>query len=167
MRKMEDAQNPAVQTEQSNPSDTPYDDAWRTLTTTVPNLLIPMITELFGTHFSEHANVVLNQNEHLFSDPDGRTEKRVTDTNFSILDAMRDGQDGTNASVADGILGEGFAIIDGALIRHYIVECESKAVTPAILVRIVEYSVKSANDGFRPVTSLLRRRIVAQRFPLR
>ena len=34
-------------------STTPYDDAWRTLTTNAPQLLIPMVNEAFGEHFSE------------------------------------------------------------------------------------------------------------------
>ena len=36
-------------------SSTPYDDAWRTLTTNLPNLLIPMVNEVFGESFTNQA----------------------------------------------------------------------------------------------------------------
>ena len=114
-------------------STTPYDDAWRTLTTNTPRLLIPMINEVFGEHFSENAVVVLKQNEHLFFDSDGSSAKRITDANFSIVDE----------DAIDGLLGDGFEIIEGARRKHYVFECESKPVGAAILVRIVEYALKT------------------------
>ena len=134
---MDEKQTNREQSIKNDQSTTPYDDAWRTLTTTVPNLLIPMVNEVFGTSFTEKAVVILNQNEHLFSTEDGKVEKRVTDTNFSVIDE----------AFSDSILGNGFDIIEGPLTRHYIFECESKAVSPAVLVRIIEYSVKSAVES--------------------
>ena len=118
-------------------STTPYDDAWRTLTTTVPKLLIPMVNEVFGTHFTENAVVHLKQNEHMYSGMNGKTEKHITDTNFVIVDE----------SLIDSILGSGFDIIEGEVAKHYVFECESKPVGPVVLVRIVEYSVKTAVES--------------------
>ena len=114
-------------------STTPYDDAWRTLTTNAPRLLIPMVNEVFGECFSENAVVALRQNEHLWYGTNGSTEKRITDTNFSILDE----------DTIDGLLGDGFEIAEGTRRKQYVFECESKPVSPAILVRIVEYAVKT------------------------
>ena len=115
-------------------STTPYDDAWRTLTTNAPRLLIPMVNEVFGEHFSENAVVALRQNEHLFFGTDGSTAKRITDSNFFVL----------NEDVMDGLPGDGFEIVEGTRRKHYVFECESKPVSPAILVRIVEYAVKTS-----------------------
>ena len=111
-------------------SSTPYDDAWRTLTTSVPQLLIPMVNEVFGEHFSEGARVLLHPNEQLFATSEGRTERRVTDTNFSLLEEP-------------GLPGEGFEIREDSLRKQYLFECESKAVNSAILVRMTEYAVKA------------------------
>ena len=137
------AQNTALQAEiellkaehkkASESSTTPYDDAWRTLTTHAPRLLVPMVNEVFGEHFSEDAVVAMKQNEHLFFGTDGSTAKRITDSSFSIL----------NEDTMDGLLGDGFDIIEGERKKHYVFECESKPVSPAILVRIVEYAVKT------------------------
>ena len=120
-------------------STTPYDDAWRTLTTNAPRLLIPMVNEVFGTHFSDSAEVVLRQNEHMFSSEDGTTEKRITDANFTI-------QDGSETDEIGTLLGNGFSICEGSTKKHYIYECESKPVAPAMLIRFVEYSVKSGAE---------------------
>ena len=114
-------------------STTPYDDAWRTLTTNAPQLLIPMVNEAFGEHFTEKAVVALKQNEHLFFGTDGSTAKRITDSNFSVLEE----------DPMDGLLGDGFEIAEGTRRKHYVFECESKPVSPAILVRIVEYAIKT------------------------
>ncbi|MBQ9387043.1 MAG: hypothetical protein IJU01_00090, partial [Lachnospiraceae bacterium] len=117
---------------ESAKTSTPYDDAWRTLTVSTSRLLIPMVNEVFGEHFSEHATVTLAHNEHLFSALDGKTEKRITDTNFS-LDEVFGGSS----------LGDGFDIADGSTRKRYLFECESKPVTGRILVRIVEYAIKA------------------------
>ena len=114
-------------------STTPYDDAWRTLTTNAPQLLIPMVNEAFGEHFTEKAVVALKQNEHLFFGTDGSTAKRITDSNFSVLEE----------DPMDGLLGDGFEIVEGTRRKHYVFECESKPVSPTVLVRIVEYAMKT------------------------
>ena len=122
----------AERKESAESSTTPYDDAWRTLTTTAPRLLIPVVNEVFHENFSLNAVVSLTQNEHLFYDTGGKVEKRVTDTNFSVLEK----------AILDN-LGDGFDISEGPRKKHYVFECESKAVSSAILVRIVEYAVQS------------------------
>ena len=137
-RKPQAAQRNQI-TKTAKTSTTPYDDAWRTLTTNVPKLLIPMVNEVFGTHFSDSAEVVLRQNEHMFSSDDGTTGKRVTDANFTIQEEPETGKIGT-------LLGNGFSICEGSTKKHYIYECESKPVEPAMLIRFVEYSVKSGTE---------------------
>ena len=118
-------------------SSTPYDDAWRTLTTNLPNLLIPMVNEVFGSHFTNQAKVILRQNEHMFGDLDGKTRKQISDTNFSIMEAYESGS----------ILGSGFQICEGHIEKHYIFECESKPVTPAVLIRFFEYALKAGMES--------------------
>ena len=134
------AENEALKLERQNVegnSTTPYDDAWRTLTTNAPQLLVPMVNEVFGEHFSEKAAVVLKQNEHLFYGSGGITQKRITDSNFIILDE----------DAVEAFLGDGFEITEGLCRKHYVFECESKPVSPAILVRIVEYAVKTGVES--------------------
>ena len=117
-------------------STTPYDDVWRTLTTNLPKLLIPMVNEVFGARFTNRAKVVLRQNEHFFSRSDGKTEKRVTDTNFSILEPANIGS----------ILGSSLSISENSFEKNYIFECESRPVTSAVLIRFVEYSIKAGTE---------------------
>ena len=120
-------------------SASPYDDAWRTLTVKASRLLIPMVNEAFGEHFSDTAEVVLSQNEHLIAGLGGETEKRITDTNFSVSDYA--------AFAGGNPLGDEVIISDGPVRKHYIFECESKPVTDRILIRIMEYAVASGLEN--------------------
>ena len=43
---------------------TPYDDAFRTLTVDCPRLLIPMMNEIFSKHYTGDETVTLHPNEH-------------------------------------------------------------------------------------------------------
>ena len=132
----EDGTSPAGQKKSTIRSATPYDDAWRTLTVSTSHLLIPMVNHAFGEHFSNQATVVLSPNEHLYTSPDGKSEKRISDSNFSILDE----------NPAHGLLGDSFDIVEGLIRKHYLLECESKPVSGKILVRIVEYAIKTGID---------------------
>ena len=93
-------------------SSTPYDNAWRTLSTCASQLLIPLVNEAFGEHFSHNAKVVQLSNEHLFSSPEGRIEKRITDSNFTVQETFGD----------RGSPGSGFDISEGAILKHYLIE---------------------------------------------
>ena len=116
-------------------SSTPYDDAWRTLSTTASQLLVPMVNEAFGEHFPDDAVVTMFPNEHLLLQQDGTSKKRITDTSFTIL-----------SPDVPGFPGERVAIVDGPSEKHYLFECESSPVGSKLLIRIVEYSVTTALD---------------------
>lgn len=43
---------------------TPYDDTFKTLTIDCPKLIIPMINEIFGEHYSLNEKVYIGNEEH-------------------------------------------------------------------------------------------------------
>ncbi len=63
-------------------SNTPYDDAFRTLLTDCSRLIIPVVNLIFGSKFAVNEEVSLFQNESFITE--GGEEKRITDSNFSI-----------------------------------------------------------------------------------
>ena len=70
---------------EKNLSSTPYDDVFRTLLTDCSSLIIPVINEAFGEHYSENEAVEPEPNEHFLNRQDGEQEERVTDSCFWIL----------------------------------------------------------------------------------
>ena len=50
---------------------TPYDDTFRTLLQDCPELVVPLINELFGTNYTGREVVVSNENEIFFRNPEG------------------------------------------------------------------------------------------------
>jgi hypothetical protein len=100
---------------------TPYDDAFRTMTNDCPDLLIPVINEIFGTNYSIDAKVIFGQNEHFINTMDGDLEKRITDSSFTIVE---------RAGKASG---------------KYLIECQSKPDS-TMVVRIFEYATQIALD---------------------
>ena len=70
---------------EKNLSSTPYDDVFRTLLTDCSSLIIPVINEAFGEHYSEDEAVEPEPNEHFLNRQDGEQEERVTDSCFWIL----------------------------------------------------------------------------------
>lgn len=63
---------------------TPFDDVFRTLLEKCSKLIIPVINEIFGTDYSMNEEVVLLSNEHFYSDEEGNTKKRITDSCIKI-----------------------------------------------------------------------------------
>ncbi|SFL49904.1 hypothetical protein SAMN05216390_1362 [Lachnospiraceae bacterium KH1T2] len=63
-------------------SNTPYDDAFRTLLTDCSRLVIPLVNVLFDSNYSPDETVNLFQNEFYITE--GDDAKRITDSNFSI-----------------------------------------------------------------------------------
>ena len=61
---------------------TPYDDAFRTLLTDCPHLMIPVVNELFHENYELTDSVDLRQNESFITN--GADQKRITDSNFSV-----------------------------------------------------------------------------------
>ena len=69
----------------NNVSSTPYDDVFRTLLTDCTHLIIPVINEVFGEHYSGDEPIGREQNEHFFTKPDGSQEERISDSCLRIL----------------------------------------------------------------------------------
>ena len=64
---------------------TPYDDVFRTLLIDCKGLIIPVVNEVFGEHFTGKEKVVLKENEIFLRQQDGGEEKRITDSSFAIV----------------------------------------------------------------------------------
>ena len=62
---------------------TPYDDAFRTMIVDCIRLVIPVVNEVFGKHYSGDEEIIARPNEHFISQQDSE-EKRITDGNFTI-----------------------------------------------------------------------------------
>ena len=60
-------------------SSTPYDDVFRTMMVDCPQLLLPILNEIFGKNYTGSEKIVFNQNEHFINQQDGGEEKRITD----------------------------------------------------------------------------------------
>ncbi|MBQ8306488.1 MAG: hypothetical protein IJX90_09780, partial [Blautia sp.] len=103
-------------------TNTPYDDVFRTLVNDCRELLLPLLNEVFGEHYTGDEQVILSANEHFLNKTDGQEDKRVTDTTFLVV-----GKDGT---------------------RRYHWECQAVSDS-TILLRLFEYDAQIAldNDG--------------------
>ena len=66
-------------------ANTPYDDVFRTLLNDCSSLIIPLINEVFGEHYTGKERIVFSQNEHFMNRQDGDEEERITDTSFKII----------------------------------------------------------------------------------
>lgn len=99
-------------------SATPYDDVYRTMMNDCSPLLIPVINEVFGEHFTGKEEIRFLPNEHFINQQDGGEAKRITDSAFTII---------------------------GVETKKYLMECQS---TPdnSMLVRIFEYATQLALD---------------------
>lgn len=100
---------------------TPYDDAFRTMTNDCPDLLIPVINEIFGKNYPNSAKVIFGKNEHFINTLDGNLEKRITDSSFKIVERT------------------------GKASGKYLIECQSKPDS-TMVVRIFEYATQIALD---------------------
>ncbi len=97
-----------------------YDDVFRTLLIDCRQLIIPVVNEVFGEDYSGDEEVVFSQNEHFLGPQDGRREKRITDTSFTIGRADR---------------------------KRYLMECQSRSDS-SMLIRIFEYmTLVALEDG--------------------
>ena len=64
---------------------TPYDDVFRTLLNDCSSLIIPVINEVFGEHYTGNEKIVFSPNEHFINRQDGNETEKITDTSFKIL----------------------------------------------------------------------------------
>lgn len=97
---------------------TPYDDVFRTLMNDCSSLIIPVINEIFGEHYSGQEKIVFSPNEHFLNRQDGNEEERITDTSFTI---------------------------EGKETKKYHLECQS-STDNSMLLRFFEYDTQIALD---------------------
>ena len=97
---------------------TPYDDVFRTLLNDCSSLIVPVINEVFGEHYTGEEKVVFSPNEHFLNRQDGEEEEKITDTSFQI---------------------------QGKEAKKYHLECQSSADN-SMLVRFFEYDTQIALD---------------------
>ena len=97
---------------------TAYDDVFRTLVNDCAELIIPVINEVFGEHYTGEEEIRFSPNEHFINFQDGGEEKRITDTSFWII---------------------------GKECRKYHLECQSSD-DDSMLVRLFEYDTQIALD---------------------
>jgi len=107
---------------------TPYDDVFRTLLNDCSGLILPVINEIFGEHYTGDERVVFAPNEHFLNQQDGEEAKRVTDSSFAII---------------------------GKEEKRFLCECQSTADS-SMLVRIFEYATQIALDQGEIVGNRLR-----------
>ena len=100
---------------------TPYDDAFRTLMNDCIRLLIPVINEIFGKNYSGNERIIFRPNEHFINQQDGKEQKRITDSSFSIIS-----EDNSE--------------------EKFILECQSTN-DDTLLIRIFEYITQEALDS--------------------
>lgn len=99
-------------------TNTPYDDVFRTLLNDCSPLIIPIINEIFGEHFSGQEKIVFSPNEHFLNQQGGNEKERITDTSFNI---------------------------QGKETKKYHLECQSNADN-SMLIRFFEYDTQIALD---------------------
>ncbi len=97
---------------------TPYDDVFRTLLNDCSSLIIPVINEVFGEHYSGQEKIIFSPNEHFLNQQNGNEEERITDTSFRI---------------------------EGKQTKKYHLECQS-STDNSMLVRFFEYDTQIALD---------------------
>lgn len=99
-------------------TNTPYDDVFRTLLNDCSSLIIPVINEVFGEHYSGQERITFSPNEHFLNQQGGNEEERITDTSFKI---------------------------EGKETKKYHLECQS-STDNSMLVRFFEYDTQIALD---------------------
>lgn len=99
-------------------TNTPYDDVFRTLLNDCSPLILPVINEIFGEHYSGQEKIIFSPNEHFLNQQGGNEDERITDSSFSI---------------------------EGETIKKYHLECQSNSDN-SMLVRFFEYDTQIALD---------------------
>ena len=97
---------------------TPYDDVFCTLLNDCSPLIIPVINEIFGEHYSGQEKIIFSPNEHFLNRQGGNEEERITDSSFKI---------------------------EGKETKKYHLECQS-STDNSMVVRFFEYDTQIALD---------------------
>ena len=114
---------------------TPYDDVFRTLLTDCTELMIPVVNEIFHTHYTGKETICLLQNEHFIKMPDGSEQERITDSSFEIISEE-------TAPIAQGQK------------KRYHIECQSTE-DGSMIVRMFEYDTQLALENREFISNIL------------
>ncbi len=98
---------------------TPYDDVYRTMLNDCSSLILPIINELFGEHYTRKEKIIFGTNEHFLNQQDGEEGKLITDTAFVVIEKRR---------------------------KTYHIECQSTE-DKTMLIRMFEYDSQIALDN--------------------
>ena len=97
---------------------TPYDDVFRTLLNDCTSLIIPVVNEVFGEHYTGDENIKFLQNEHFMNIQGMNTKEKITDSCF---------------------------LIEGKTVKRYHIECQS-TTDKSMMIRMFEYDSQIALD---------------------
>ncbi|MEE1242582.1 MAG: hypothetical protein UHW97_01780, partial [Frisingicoccus sp.] len=97
---------------------TPYDDVFRTLLNDCTSLIIPVVNEVFGEHYTGDENIKFLQNEHFMNIQGMNTKEKITDSCF---------------------------LIEGKTVKKYHIECQS-TTDKSMMIRMFEYDSQIALD---------------------
>ncbi|MCD7885637.1 MAG: hypothetical protein LUI87_18380 [Lachnospiraceae bacterium] len=109
----------------------PYDDAYRTMLDYCPQLLIPLVNEIFGEHFTKDDKVVFEKDVHMQKEQSGGSSRRAADSSFEIVGIV------TKTS------------------KRFLVE-EQTRPDSSILARIFEYALLCAREHMVTDGNVLR-----------
>ena len=96
-----------------------YDGAFRTILNDCRKLIIPVINEIFRENYTGNEEIKFFPNEHFIEQQDTANQKRITDTNFTII---------------------------GKTTKKYHLECESSFPDGRMTIRLFEYDAQIALD---------------------
>ncbi len=80
---------------------TPYDDVFRTLLNDCSELVLPVLNEIFGEHYSGTEHIVFFGNEHYLNRQDGKEERRITDSAFTVIGEETTSEAGESSEVEE------------------------------------------------------------------
>ena len=61
-----------------------YDDVFRTILNDCRDLIHPLLNEIFGEHYSGREPIHFGTNEHFMNQRHGQSDKRITDSSFTV-----------------------------------------------------------------------------------
>ena len=129
---------------------TPYDDVFRTLLTDCTELMIPVVNEIFHTHYTGKETVCLLQNEHFIKMPDGSEQERITDSSFEIISS----EETSIPQVLKNQLYGSSASCSTAQRKRYHIECQSTE-DGSMIVRMFEYDTQLALENREFISNIL------------
>ena len=121
---------------------TPYDDVFCTLLNDCSELVLPVLNEIFGEHYVGTERIVFSGNEHYLNRQDGKEERRITDSAFTVIGEESTSEDGEHSEDETAPQDAGSAAVLG---KKYLFECQSTADS-SLLIRIFEYAAQIALD---------------------